>query len=113
MVGTRAILDQDILPAGATLCFALDPYWMTAQHSSGSAMANLHAADVKARLLVKCVCQRSAWGSIALQAAGCGSDSSQPCAGAPAFLAHVPILGGALRGICVRAVKRLVEVIAL
>ncbi|CAK0785742.1 hypothetical protein CVIRNUC_008953 [Coccomyxa viridis] len=30
-------------------------------------------------------------------------------AGAPAFLAHVPILGGALRGICVRAVKRLVE----
>ncbi len=30
--------------------------------------------------------------------------------GAPAFLAHVPILGSALRGICVRAVKRMVEV---
>ena len=35
------------------------------------------------------------------------------CAGAPAFLAHVPILGGALRGICVRAVKRMVEVMSL
>jgi hypothetical protein len=33
--------------------------------------------------------------------------------GAPAFLKHVPLLGGALRGICVRAVKRLVEVIPL
>ncbi len=30
-------------------------------------------------------------------------------AGAPAFLKHVPLLGGALRGICVRAVKRMVE----
>ncbi|CAL8471252.1 g10794 [Coccomyxa elongata] len=30
-------------------------------------------------------------------------------AGAPAFLKHVPLVGGALRGICVRAVKRMVE----
>ncbi|KAK9918761.1 hypothetical protein WJX75_006665 [Coccomyxa subellipsoidea] len=30
-------------------------------------------------------------------------------AGAPAFLKHVPLLGNALRGICVRAVKRMVE----
>lgn len=30
-------------------------------------------------------------------------------AGAPAFLKHVPLVGGALRSICVRAVKRMVE----
>jgi hypothetical protein len=30
-------------------------------------------------------------------------------AGVPAFLKHVPVLGNALRGISVRAVKRLVE----
>ena len=40
----------------------------------------------------------------------CAEMVTWQCAGAPAFLAHVPILGGALRGICVRAVKRMVEV---
>ncbi len=35
---------------------------------------------------------------------------SRPCAaGIPSFLKHVPVLGDVLRGISVRAVKRLCE----
>ena len=30
-------------------------------------------------------------------------------AGMPPFLKHVPVLGGVLRGICVRAVQRMLE----
>ena len=86
---------------------------MIADYNLVFPFAGLHASEVKAHLCAKCGCNRSAWCASALQALGCGFDSSHTCAGAPAFLAHVPILGGALRGICVRAVKRLVEVIVL